>query len=392
MKIAILTSVAGNGGSAHTAFQTARLLAKAGHAATLFAPGTYWKDRGAREGVTVDNSLELRRGFRPFSFTCDFLRFRRFLARGGADVVIVQKSPEQWLADFVLRSLWRKTGFVRMRGVVFAIKPSGFNRRLHNRMDLVLCSAGVIADQYKVLSGFQTGHVKVLLEGVDTARFRPAAPEEKKAARERFKLDPHALIIGTAGRPSPVKGHDLLVEAFAKAYGRASVKAHAAQKRAPNVRLCVFSDESRRGPGSYEDLHVLAERDGISAHVDLRPGHIDDMRHVYHALDAYILPSRGSEGSSRAGLEASASGLPLLASRVGVLPDLVQDGVTGRLLPPDDAEALARELETLIETWPAPQALGRAARERIERDFREEAYVAKFVELLTQACGRKAGA
>ncbi|MCW8129334.1 MAG: glycosyltransferase family 4 protein [Planctomycetota bacterium] len=380
-----MTSVAGNGGSAHTAFQTARLLAKAGHTATLFAPGNYWAERGAREGVAVNSSLTLRRGFHPASFFRDFARLRRFLAGGGADVLIVQKSPEQWLAHYVLTSLRKHVALVRARGVVFPIKPSGFNRRLHNRMDLVVCSAQVIAEQYKNLPGFRMEHVKVLLEGVDTARFSPATPEQRKAARAAFQLDPHALIIGTAGRPSPVKGHDLLVEAFAKACGRASVRAHDAHRRPANVRLCIFSDESRRGPGSYPTLRDLAERDGIAAHVDFRPGYIEDMRSVYHALDAYILPSRGSEGSSRAGLEASSSGLPLIASRVGVLPDLVDDGVTGRLVPPDNLDALTAELEGLIEAWPAGQKLGAAARARILDRFKEEDYVARLVSHLQAA-------
>lgn len=389
MKVALITSVAGNGGSAHTAFQTARLLAKAGHAATLFAPGDYWAERGAREGVTVNSSLVLRRGFRPASFFRDFGRLRSFLAAGGADVVIVQKSPEQWLAHYVLATLVRRVALVRMRGVVFAINPSFFNRRLHNRMDLTLCSATAISEQFKNLPGFRMTRVKVLLEGVDTQRFAPATPEERKAARAKFNLDPNALIFGTAGRPSPVKGHDLLVEAFAKACGKASVKAHGAHRRPPNVRLCIFSDESRRGPGSYSTLRELAERDGIAAHVDFRPGYVEDMRDVYHALDAYILPSRGSEGSSRAGLESSSSGLPLIASTVGVLPDLVDHGNTGRLLPPDNIDALATELEQLILNWPEGRKLGENARARMLERFREETYIAKFAENLQAAIDGK---
>lgn len=384
MKIALLTSVAGNGGSAHTAFQTARLLAKAGHQPTFFAPGAYWSARGKKEGVRVHSTLELRRGFRPLSFYRDYKVFKAFLNSGGADVVIVQKSPEQWLAHYALKTVKKPIAFVRMRGVVFPIKPSSFNRALHNRMDLVICAASCIAEQYKTLPGFETGHVKVLLEGVDCARFAPATPEERKAAREKFDLESDALIIGTAGRPSPVKGHDLLVEAFAKAFNTAGLPDHA--------RLCVFSDESRRGPGAYADLRNQAEREGIPEQFDYRPGHIEDMRTAYRALDAYILPSRGSEGSSRAGLEASASGLPLIASRVGVLPDLVEDGVTGRLLPASDAGALAAELTHLIQEWPKAKAWGEAARARMTERFREEDYAAKFAALLEEAVRRRSSA
>ena len=388
MRVALITSVAGNGGSAHTAFQTARLLARAGHQTTLFAPGDYWATRGQQAGVNVNSRLALRRGFRGLSFLRDLRILREFLARERTDAVIVQKSPEQWLAHYTLATLTKKPVLVRMRGVVFAIHPSGFNRRLHNRMELVLCSASVIARQYAALPGFRTEHVKVLLEGVDTVRFAPARPDERKAARERFRLDADALILGTAGRPSPVKGHDVLVRAFAKAYVRVRATAQVENRLVPNIRLCIFTDESRRGPGSYAELRSLCEQTGVAAHADLRPGFIEDMRLAYDALDAYVLPSQGSEGSSRAGLEASACGLPLLASCVGVLPDLVQDGVTGRLLPPGDEDALAAALETLMRAGPDQKKLGEAARARMLEAFREEDYVAKLSQHLEEAVGK----
>ncbi len=133
MNVALLTSIAGNGGSAATLFHNARILRACGSAPTFFAPGDYWKSRGASENVAVDNSLELRRGFRPFSFARDFFKLRRFILANKTDAVIVQKSPEQWLAAFVLGSIPRRVALIRLRGVVFPVKPSAFNRWLHNR-------------------------------------------------------------------------------------------------------------------------------------------------------------------------------------------------------------------------------------------------------------------
>src|SRR5207247_3207 len=88
MNIVLLTGIAGNGGSAATLFHNARILRERGAAPTFFAPGDFWKARGEKEGVAVDNSLELRRGFRPLSFVRDFLRLRRFIIRNNTDAVI----------------------------------------------------------------------------------------------------------------------------------------------------------------------------------------------------------------------------------------------------------------------------------------------------------------
>ena len=376
MNIVLLTAIAGNGGSAATLFHNARILRERGAATTFFAPGDYWKSRGDAEGVTVNNSLQLRRGFRPLSFAHDFFALRRFILQNRVDAVIVQKSPEQWLAAFVLKTISRPVKWVRLRGVVFPIKPSLFNRWLHNSMSAVICSASVIAEQFRALPGFKMDRVHVLLEGIDTKKFAPATPELRRAARAKWALDPDALLIGTAGRPSPIKGHDILVRAFAKAFPTAALTG------GKTVRLAIFADESRRGPGSYQSLDALCRELKIRERTDLIPGFIDDMRSVYHTLDAYVLPSLGSEGSSRAGLEACASGLPVLASRVGVLPDLIDDRKSGLLLPPGDVAALAEKLYELAATWPKYKLYGDAARQRVVTQLSEEHYSAKWVELI----------
>ena len=383
MNILLLTSVAGNGGSSATLFHNAKILAQSGCEPIFFAPGDYWKSRGAEENVNVSNALELRRGFRPVSFLRDFLKLRRIILDQKIDAIIVQKSPEQWLAGLALLGLKRRVVLVRLRGVVFAIKPSMFNRWLHNRMDAVICSAGVIAAHFRALHGFRTDRLHTLLEGIDPQKFAPATPEQRAAARAKWKLDPAAIVIGTAGRPSPVKGHDVLLRAFAKAFRDNHEK---------NVRLAIFSDESRRGPGSYKSLSELAAELGVRERVDLFPAFVDDMRGVYHALDAYALPSLGSEGSSRAGLEACACGLPLIASRVGVLPDLVIDNKTGWLVPTGDVETLAIRLKELITSRSASRQVGAAARLRIVELFDERHYGDVLREMLQDAVRMKARA
>jgi len=374
MRIAIMTSVAGNGGSAATAFHTARVLKAAGWQPVLFAPGEYWPERGRKEGIEV-SSLELRRGFHPLSFKKDMKVFKAFVREQKPKIVLVQKSPEQWLAFWGLKGIAQKPALIRLRGVRTPVKSGLFNRWLHTGMAGVICSASIIAQEYG--RSCPANKVKVVLEGVDTQRFAPATQEQKIAARRTLGLVPSAFYIGTAGRPAPVKGHDILVSAFAKAWEL--IRPPNSNPKAPkDPRMVVFCDESRRGPGSYSNLEAMAAQLGLTKQITIRPGFVEDMRLVYQALDVYVLPSRGSEGSSRAALEASASGLPLIASSVGVLPDLVQNGVTGRLVPAGDVEALQTAVMELFETWPAPLNWGSAARARMESEFSEPRWAQKL--------------
>ncbi len=386
MEIVFITSVAGNGGSAATAYHNVKLLNQSGQHAVLFAPGAYWPQRGQQEGVPVLGSLQLRRGFRPLSFLGDFFRLRGYLQSKKVEAVLVQKSPEQWLAFFVLKTIGRKIALVRLRGVVFPVRPNLFNRWIHNSMDAIYCSAGMIAEQYAQLKDFRQDHVQVLLEGVDTEFFRYATQEERVAARQKHKLYPDAFYFGTAGRPAPVKGHDVLIRAFAKAL-------KGLENATPEIRLVVFADESRRGPGSYASLEALSFELEVADRIDLRPGYVDDMRSIYHALDTYVLPSRGSEGSSRAALEARACGLPLIASAVGVLPDLILDDVNGRLVPPDDDEALAAVMKEVLTSGTNGRNWGKRARAVSEREFTEAGYAKELIQRLEDICRglRKSG-
>jgi glycosyltransferase involved in cell wall biosynthesis len=109
-------------------------------------------------------------------------------------------------------------------------------------------------------------------------------------------------------------------------------------------------------------------------------GHRDDVPAVLAAADVFVLPSR-SEASPNSVIEAMAAGLPVVATSVGGIPELVTDGRTGRLVPPGDPSALAQALVDLLDHPGHAAELGRAARARIERTASFERMVADFESL-----------
>jgi L-malate glycosyltransferase len=124
----------------------------------------------------------------------------------------------------------------------------------------------------------------------------------------------------------------------------------------PDVRFQLVGGGPRRA-----DLEAFAAARGVATHVEFL-GHREDVPALLAEADAFVLPSR-SEAFPNGAIEAMAAGLPVVASAVGGLLDLIEDGRTGRLVPPGDPEALAAALQTLIEDPAGAEAMGRAARD-----------------------------
>lgn len=195
--------------------------------------------------------------------------------------------------------------------------------------------------------GVPAAKVTQIYNGVDTEAFSPA---DKEAARRTLGIRDGAVVIGTVGRLDPVKDHRGLLEAF----GRTA--------RHPHAQLVVVGD----GPCRAE-LEQVGRRLGLDGRV-LMLGERQDVARILRALDVFALPSLG-EGISNALLEAMASGLPVIATRVGGNPELVDDDVTGTLVSPRSAEALAAAFDRYLSDPGLIRKHGEAGRRRALRDF-----------------------
>ena len=142
------------------------------------------------------------------------------------------------------------------------------------------------------------------------------------------------------------------------------------------------------GEGPLKDeLALAAHKLGIADRVVFR-GWLerDHLPAVYAQADVFVLPSR-DEGMSNAMLEAMAAGLPVIGSKVAGLDEVVIDGKTGLLIPPEDAAALAEAIRILIEDRDHTFALGQAARTRVEADFSWDHAAESYLSLLCDAGG-----
>jgi glycosyltransferase involved in cell wall biosynthesis len=147
------------------------------------------------------------------------------------------------------------------------------------------------------------------------------------------------------------------------------------------LRLVMIGD----GPLRRESLAIL-EAAGL-AELAWLPGERKDIPDVMRGLDCFVLPSLG-EGISNTILEAMASGLPVIATAVGGNPELVQEGLTGHLVPAADPGALARAIIDLAQSPEKARAMGYAGRKRIEAQFSMTAMIDSYQQIYDRLLGR----
>jgi glycosyltransferase involved in cell wall biosynthesis len=214
---------------------------------------------------------------------------------------------------------------------------------------------------------------------------------------ERFGLEPQDLELIRNGVPIPQAGpHDSQQRARDRAQRRAElglpmsgplllcvgnlypIKDHATLLRAiaplPSVRLAIAG----RGE-EEENLRTLAAELGITDRFHLL-GLREDVDALLGAADLFVQPSR-SEGLPLAVLEAMGHGVPVIATHVGGIPEVIEDGISGRLVPPGNPEALGLAVSQLLADPTQAQAMAKRAREQAEAQYSVDAMVKGYVEL-----------
>lgn len=202
----------------------------------------------------------------------------------------------------------------------------------------------------------------------------PTAAADRDRARRRLGVPDDAAVVGAVARAVPQKGLDVLLRAAPRVLAE-----H------PGARLVVVGDGPlRRG------LERLAERLGIASSVRFT-GWVDDAADLMPAFDLVAVPSRW-EGLGLVALEAMAAGRAVVASRVDALEEVVEDGRTGLLVPPEQPGAVADAIGSLLAEPARAAALGAAGRRRLEAVYTVERMVdgtvAVYGELLRTAGDR----
>ncbi len=358
-------SITSRGGTGYMASHICRLLKARGHR-VIVAPrsgaGSKVEERAIKDNLEVLPDMRFRPGLHPVTLSQDILRMRRCIRANRVQIVNAWHSIEYWTSSLAV--IGTRAKLARTRGLVTPLRPHFFNRMLHRRTAALFATCRRIEDNYRN-AGFTTHNLFYLNDGVDTIRFQPGG--DPRTVRAELGISDNIMLIANIGRLQGVKGQETFLRAMASL--------------PPDVHAVIAGDGPER-----DALLRLARDLKIQSRVHFL-GVRRDIPAILAAADIYTLCSIGSEGSSRATLEAMACGLPCVTTMVGMLPDIIKPGRTGLLFSHGNVEELVECLENLLRDQGLRRRLGSQARAFIEEHHSEDAMVRRVEEVYFKVLG-----
>ena len=226
-----------------------------------------------------------------------------------------------------------------------------------------------IVERFRIAASAQAAVVPLGLDLDDLLSMPAKAP----SLRDRLFASPDEVVVGYAGRMVPIKDLPTLIRAFALAL-----------ERHPRLRLVLAGDGPVR-----PTIEALAAELGVGQRVHFL-GWTTDLRRFYATIDVCALSSL-NEGTPVAVIEAMAAGKPVVATSVGGVPDVVEDGETGLLVPPRGAEALASAIVRLASDPEERSRMGELGRHRARERYSHTRLVADIERLYVEGLARKRG-
>ena len=344
----------GWGGQAARVLMVCRELRKKGHTMKIAAPPGELARRAREAGIPVDDAFSFHPPLRVWSFLADARRLARLLREEEFDILHTHGSQDTWVGAAVRAWSGRPSLFVTTRHNTKPVRFSAANRYLYGKAvdHLILVSesvrknfrpfteAGILSED-RITVVHSAYRVEMFHDGVDPAR-----------QRKELKLEGRGPVLGVLARLAEDKGHTWLFQAL-----------ETIRAKHPGVVLIVAG----RGP-IEERLRKEVARRGLEGSV-IFLGFREDAAEITALLDVAVLPSVGCDASSASIKEAMAMGRPVVATDVGGAREILEDGVTGLIVPPADPAALSSAILALLAVRQRARAMGQRAREIVRSRF-----------------------
>ncbi len=291
----------------------------------------------------------------PFLLSATY-RLYRFLNKENIQLLHVNDIwwvPQAYWASCFLGIPW--IAHVRQE-----IEPKKASKYRLKKADLIVAMSSQIKDQLEQ-GGIESSKIRILYSGVDAAKQVPNSEKEKVLNQCNIRSD--QPVIGTVANLYPRKGYEYLLAALVQVC-----------EAFPDV-VCLIIGE---GDQQYkEKLKKLVAQENLGKNV-LFLGHQPNVRPYLSAMNLMVLPSI-MEGLGIVLLEAMAMGKAIIATRVGGIPDVVVDGVTGVLVEPQNSKALGKEIIRLLKNPEKSAQLGKAGYHRVCNQFSIEQMITQLL-------------
>jgi glycosyltransferase involved in cell wall biosynthesis len=252
---------------------------------------------------------------------------------------------------------------------------AGSTRRLllgiGRRVPVLVLAVSDSTGRALVDGGVPAERVATLYNGIDLTGLRDVA------ARAPARINGGAPRVGSVGRLTPLKGHAVVLEAAA-----------ALLDRGVDASFVIAGAAAREAPGHLQELRARAERLGIAERVELISP-FGDPAEVLAGLDVMVHASVLPDSLPTTVLEAMALGVPVVATDLGGVPELVRDAETGIVVPPNDPGRIADAVARLIAAPETRAAVGRAAFEEASARFDVAAFADAFAGHLERVAPRR---
>jgi glycosyltransferase involved in cell wall biosynthesis len=274
------------------------------------------------------------------------------LATNPVDIVNAHSSTDAWLV--ALACVWldrtRRPApvLVRTRHVSIPVPNDRATRWLYrNATARVVTTGEALREQLIRDNGLDAARVDSVPTGIDAVKF---APFPRDIARRELSLPQSVPLVGVIATLRSWKGHRFLVDAM-------PCLRHA------DAHLVIVGDGPQRAALEAQ-VHRLALRERVTF-----AGQQDDVARWLGALDVFVLPSYANEGVPQALLQAMFAAIPCVTTDAGAIPEIARDGDTARVVPREDAQALATAIDALLDDRDAGSRMAQRAREHVVPRF-----------------------
>ena len=275
-----------------------------------------------------------------------------FIRAHDIEIVHAHAARDYHLAALAVR-LASRSRLVLTRHTLFPLKR--INKPVLSGVSRVIAVSRAVAESLRQNGVIESSKITVIHNGIDVDRF---------AQSGRSSDSP--VVVGTVGHLAPIKGHDVFVRAAALV---------SAQRK--NVQFTVIGEDKSPQMDHRRELEKLIAELGLNGVVEM-PGWRDDVNAALSSLTLFVSAAR-SEPFGLAIVEAMAAGLPIIATASEGALEIIEDGVSGKLVPPDNAEALAQAINELLDNPIEHSRLAHNA-QRIARDRYSLARMARDTE------------
>ena len=356
MRILITSNVRWWNAEAAYAAILARELLNAGHKVwVLTLPNSLNETKLRNWNLPIITDIPLSSS-NPWQLWRAYQRLKSLIEEQQIQIVNAHRS-EGFPLLVLLRQRLKSFALIRTRGTTRPLRDHWLNRRLHEDwIESVIVPAQIIASQLRQVLNLPPERLHVIYYPVNPSTIGVKGESEAQQSRseclDRLGIPKHCRVIGIVGRIRPVKGQRILLKSFV-----------ALRKRFPDIVLLMLYRDTNETETEWQGLLQDLVESNLLQSVYLY-GYREDVLEIMRHTDIGVVSSVDSEVICRVAVEFFSVGTPVVAFPTGALPEIIQDGVTGRIAKDKSAEALAEALEWMLESLERIAEFGQNARQQ----------------------------